>query len=191
MTYRLLASGYPIGKTFSLWAYSPLEEAVKIIDGFYVDDSGEMMGGSFQPDSGTSALEKTDFHAFDHQLGEAFTLGLISDDSTVQAYAKAFPIPIEDRQGNCHLYVELMTGDRTAFAAFGEGFFPNEELVIESRSDGEVIDSVHYADQNGNFAEYVFPEIIGKIGGVASYHVTGESCSVKVEYDWGSTRTKK
>jgi hypothetical protein len=195
VTYQLSASGFPQGKTYSLWFDRVGEESKRIVNKLYVDDSGIMIVQEFNPDTVVPFLPAPMATVLpltvDHfQPGEPVLLSLISEDEEIKGHAKDFPIPIEDRNGSCHLYLELITPDRTAFAAWGKGFSPNEELAIESRSNGEVVKSRRNVEVDGNFLEILLPEVKRKSRGSASFHVTGMSCSLMVEYEWGSRRSK-
>jgi hypothetical protein len=190
VTYRISASGFPQSKTYSLWFDRVGEESRRFVDKLSVDDSGTMIVQQIKPDYDVpylpAPLVKVLPLTVDHfQPAEPVSISLISKDEKIKGHAKAFPIPIEDRDESCRLYLELITPDRTAFAAWGEGFLPNEELATKSRSNGELIESSRYAEADGGFFEILLPEVQGKNAGSASYRVTSSSCSLEVNYDWG------
>jgi hypothetical protein len=190
VTYRISASGFPQSKTYSLWFDRVGEESRRFVDKLYVDDSGIMIVQEIKPDYDVPYLPAPMAEVLpltvDHfQPGEPVSISLISEDEEIKGHVKAFPIPIEDTDGSCRLYLELINPDRTAFAAWGEGFLPNEELATDSRSNGELIESRRDAEADGGFLEILLPEVQGKTAGSASYRVTSSYCSLKVEYDWG------
>lgn len=196
VTYRLLASGFPQGKTYSLWFNRIGEESKRLVNKLYVDDSGVMTAQELQPGVDVPFLPAPLATVLpltvDHfQPGEPVSLRLVSEDRQISGYGKAIPVPIEDRDGSCHLYLELMTPDRMTYAAWGKGFAPNEELITESRSNGDVIRSERNAESDGGFLEILLPATKRGSQGSATFSVTGTSCSLRVEYDWGRSNSKK
>ena len=196
VTYRLLASGFPQGKTYSLWFTRIGEDSRRLVNKLYVDDSGVMIAQELQPGIDVPFLPAPLADVLpltvDHfQPGEPVSLSLVSEDKQIKGYGKAFPVPIEDRDGSCHLYLELITPDRMTYAAWGTGFAPNEELTTESLSNGEVIRSKRSAESDGGFLEILLPATKRRSQGRATFSVTGTSCSLLVRYDWGRSKSKK
>lgn len=193
VTYNLIATGFPEKKVYVLWQYPLGDKPRKLVSKLYVDRSGEMMVEEFQPDMVVpflpaplaTVLPLTIDH---YQKGEPLYIGLVSEDKAVQAHTIDYPIPIEDTQGSCHLYLDLVDPNRTSFAAFGKGFTSFEEVRTESKSDGEFMESKSHANKDGDFVTMLLPGVVGKTHGTASYRVTGESCSVMVEYEWGASK---
>lgn len=193
VTYKLSASGFPQGKTYSLWFVRVGEESKRIVDKLYVDDSGIMIVQEFKPDTDVPFLPAPMATVLpltvDHfQPGEPVSLSLISEDEEIKGHAKDFPLPIEDRDGSCHVYLEMIEPTRMSFAAWGQGFAPNEEVSVESRSGEEVIKKTRKIESDGGFLDILLPQTVHKKHGVASFRVTGDDCSVAVEYEWGSRR---
>lgn len=196
VTYRMSASGFPQGKTYSLWFKRIGEESKRLVNKLYVDDSGVMIAQELRPGIDVpflpAPLAEVLPLTLDHfQPGEPVSLSLVSEDKQIKGYGKAIPVPIEDRDGSCHLYLELITPDRMTYAAWGTGFAPNEELMTESLSNGELIRSKRSAESDGGFLQIVLPATKPKSQGSATFSVTGTSCSLLVKYDWGRSHLKK
>lgn len=90
----------------------------------------------------------------------------------------------EDHNGRCRLRVKSKDG-RT-FTIEGDGFEPNEELRVTSRSAGEVMSQETKASSKGKHGATMLPQVLGKEEGTASYTVEGKGCTVSVIYNWRS-----
>jgi len=190
ITYGLKAAGFPTGKNFSLWRYRPFEEPAKIIHRLSVNEEGTMIIDEVSPGSRGGweghPLETNLPLTLHHYLaGEYWEAGLVSDDESTAAYAKIFLNPIEARQGDCHLHLEQLNSRRTMFAARGQGFQPNMQVVIDSHSGGTVLRSSYEADELGRIYGYTFPATAGEEFGPARVAVMSEKCSLSIEYEWG------
>ncbi len=179
--YTLLVSGFPEGKSFTLWA-KPFGSSPILLKQFgelYVDPSGKFVAEK-------KTLRGIHLSALDYSKGEPYEVALISTDQTIKAFAKVIPIPVATKEGRCRLWMELVSANGTAFAINGEGFEPDEGVTTTSRSDGEVMESKHKASPEGKLFAIVFPAVIGKPAGSASYTVVSRFCSLTVEYEWGA-----
>ena len=121
----------------------------------------------------------------DFARGEAFQVALISDDQTVMVFYKDIPYPIENKQGDYRIWVELASPEGDAFIIWGEGFEPDEEIDTTSTSDGEVTKSKTKVDSDGRFMMMMLPAVVGKEDGLATFSAIGKSGEVKVSYRWG------
>ncbi len=197
ITYRFVAKGFPAGVTYSFWKYKPQQKPVKVLSNLSVDQSGVMFVNELGSGTGDRAWEPVPLESavpltlFNLSPGELFEFGIVSEDQTIQAFARVFPRPIETRQGICYLYLERLNVGQTSYRAYATGLVPGEELRIESESGGVVLRSSSQADENGKFSAYVFPEVAGKAFGAAEYRVRAESCSLSIGYEWGVRRSKR
>lgn len=190
ITYKLKATGFPPGKKYSLWRYQPFEGPTKLIHRLSVNEEGTMIIDEVSPGSRGGwegrPLETSLPLTLHHYLaGEYLEVGLVSDDESIAAYAKVFLNPIEARQNECYVRLEQLNVRRTMFLVRGEGFQPNEPVVIDSHSGGTVLRYSYEADEIGRIYGYTFPTTAGEASGPARIDVMSEKCSPSIEYEWG------
>ena len=184
LQYALMAEGFPEDKTYFLWqktlasgqpTRTPIELSIRkkaAADGF---------GFVVKRADGGTVLMKPDGFA----EGEALQVALISEDKTIVALAKTIPNPIESVRDPYRIWVELATANSSGFIIWGEGFEPNEEMNTTSISEGETVMSKVRANVEGRFMTMIFPAVVGRQSGLASYSVAGKAGEVKVHYRWG------
>ncbi|MGH9862622.1 MAG: hypothetical protein ACRD35_04285, partial [Candidatus Acidiferrales bacterium] len=197
--YQLTASGFPAGKQYVLWAKRLLASEPEIVAaGFQVDPEGRAVCTP-RPAGLRRArrwlpwcadFEKSRFGLDSPRAGQPFRLGLISSDLAIRGFAKEIPIPIEAQDGPCRLSVELASPTGEAFAVWGEGFPPGEEIVSSGASDADVIPEYNEkayskAPDTGKILWLVSPAVVGKQSGWYMLTVTGKSCKVTVKFQWG------
>lgn len=122
--------------------------------------------------------------------GEALQCALMNDDKTVMVFAKEMPYPIENKQGKYRIWVELASPEGNTFIIWGEGFEPDEEISTTSSSNGEVIKSKVKVNNKGQFMTILFPSVVGKTDGLATFGAVGKSGEVEVSYQWGPPALK-
>ena len=186
--YRLEVSGLPQGKKYSVWFKEFAGSAVELRIEFKSDGSGRFYS---EKKKSKLYLDEMTIAALDYSKGEPFEVAVISSDKKIKTFAKAYPIPIEAREGNCRIWMELISPDGNAFVVQGEGFQPEKELTTTSRSDGEVIESKVKVGSDGTFGAGLLPAVEGKKSGTASYTVVSGSCSLTLEYEWGAAAFEK
>ncbi len=179
VTYKVQASGFPKGKTYTLWQTFTEGATKPLLSGFYVDDSGQLISEQKLP------LEQVPLRLRNFVDGERLEYGLISTDQTVRAFAKAVPFPIEARDGRCLLWLELISPEGNTFYVSGEGFQPGEWVTGVSRSEGEIRERKVKVSSDGTLPSwYLQPAVVGKVTGVASLTVTAKACNLAVQYRW-------
>ena len=180
--YGLVAVGLPADKTYRLWQKKldasqptrfPPELGIKIVS----DNTGYVIS---RADGNVFLIATATF-----LKGEALQIALTSEDKTIVAFAKTIPNPIESIRGPYRTWVELGSAGGDGFIIWGEGFEPNEEIAATSISEGEIRRSKVQADSEGRFMTLMFPAVVGKQSGLATYNVVGKSGEVKVSYQWG------
>lgn len=124
-------------------------------------------------------------HTVDFARGEALQVALMSEDKTIMVFYKDIPYPIENKQGDYRIWVELWSPEGDTFIIWGEGFEPDEEIDTTSTSDGEVIKSKTKVNSDGQFMTIISPAVVGKEDGLATFSAVGKSGEVKVSYQWG------
>jgi hypothetical protein len=179
--YYLTAVGLPKDTVYQLWVKSLSNQTpTAIVTEAKIDDSGYVMIGGERFNLGIQAPVK----------GEAMELGLMTVDKNGGALGKIIPFPIESKQGNYRLWVELRSKNGDLFVIYGEGFEPNKEMSFVSTSDGEVAKGTIKANDKGRLNIVVLPAVAGKESGLASYSVIGKYGEVEVSYEWGPAATK-
>jgi hypothetical protein len=116
---------------------------------------------------------------------------LISTDQTMRAFARVVLFPIEARDGQCLLSVQLGSRGGDLFLVMGEGFEPEGEVATESQSEGEVVKGRSRPSPDGKFATVVASAVVGRRSGRASFTASGKGCSPTVDYEWGPAALRK
>lgn len=119
--------------------------------------------------------------------GEYVTFALVSGDGKAKAFAEITVFPIQAAgKGACRLAVRPMDPNGQAFIITGSGFAPDKKLKIVSTSVNEVMHETKDGRSDGTLPKQViFPAVVGRKGGDASYEVSDSDCTVKVGYKWG------
>jgi hypothetical protein len=126
----------------------------------------------------------------DFAKGEPVEYALISTDQTVRAFTRVILFPLEAKDGQCLLSMQLGSRRGDLFLVMGEGFEPGGEVMTESRSNGEVLKLKSPLSRDGKFATIVSPAVVGKSSGKASFTASGKGCSPTVDYEWGPPALK-
>ena len=173
--YSVAAVGLPRDRGYLLWLKSLSVPTPKEVADVAIDDAGYVASGGrpIQLNFGSSAK------------GEAFEIALMTADKTTGVIGKVVPYPIESKQNQYRLWVEILSKERTMFAIYGEGFEPNEEVSDISTSLWEVARGTSRADAKGRLIILSLPAVAGKTSGLATYTVIGNSGEISVSYQWG------
>ena len=193
--YGLAASGLPAGKLYTFWLYPFSEDhPIPLVTGFTGDSVGGLSCADSAPHSQGAAQERRSWCTKWDGLftssstfvpSEPYRAALISTDDSVRAYAIEFPAPVAVTTGPCHLQLELLSRDKSAFKVVGTGFVAGEEARVVSRSGKEEIQATRQIPATGTFWVLLAPALRGKKGGKASFSVTTTACSPVLEYAWG------
>lgn len=201
VTYALVPSGVPEESMLSIWGRGWEGEITLLGTGFSVNDSGELFcpgppeGQEPTPRALRKASKKSlcyTFEGFEDEFvfgaagflrGQPYEFAVTSADRAIQAFAKAVPFPIEGRDGQCRIWIEQSRPD--VFSLYFEGFRPNEELTITSRSVDEGGQGKVTFPEDGKLVIVVLPQVEGHQKGLATISVAGESCHPGLEYEWG------
>jgi hypothetical protein len=117
--------------------------------------------------------------------GAVWEVALVSADRALRAFAKVIPHPIAARDGPCTVSIELISHRGDRFMASGAGFAPGEEVLTESRYAGRVMQKRQHISSEGRLPPEVVSHGASNADRSARYAVTGHSCAVAVEYEWG------
>jgi len=182
ITYNLFASGLPKDEHYVLWVLNVGSDPHAMSDA-YLNDQGKVVCIRADP-AHHVAEDPLNAKVFGGK-GEPIRLALISDDGQSRAFAEIIPFPIEVNEGPCHL-----SAVETGPYYFGmlieiTGFQPNEELLLERRSEGEGGQTKVKATDQGTYNALLFPSVKGKRSGKARVQVTAKSCKIGAEFSWG------
>ncbi len=186
--YELVATGFPKGKTYSLLFHPQLEKEPVKVTQFNYDHSDGSIEEAIRKALNFKPGKTLKLYALNFSEGEPYKIALISDDETVQGYALDYPYPIEDKHGSCHLYLERFDLNGTMYGAFGHGFAPNKEVLTEWWISGMLAESMPNTDSDGTISFPLSHPV--QDCGISTYSimgesVTGETCFVRVKYEWG------
>jgi len=78
-----------------------------------------------------------------------------------------------------------MMANGQVFRISGEGFIPNHDIRISGTSSGEHSSQTVKGKADGTLNFSIFPAVVGKTGGDASFTASDSSCSATVNYKWG------
>lgn len=182
-TYRLRTEGVPRDVTFEVWTKDFGQQFTQAFSGFRMDEAGGLVSVD---DSGRSRrIEDIVLDPGPYSKGAVWMVALASDDHQLFAFAKVIPHPIFARDGACTVSLELISLHGNRFVATGEGFAPGEDVDIEMRSSGRVIQKKQRISPDG-----LLPPDVVSHGAIstdfgARYTVKARSCGPVVEYEWG------
>ena len=193
ITYHVESSGFPAGKTYSLWMMLSGDHKTRfLLSGYLANATGALVcPGQSQPGdppvkgSHCYPLERALLDVDNYHKGEPVDFAIVSTDGTVRAYARAYPFPIQAQDGNCTLQVELENTKFTSFVIRGTGFEPGENVTTSSSFGGDPTAGTQLASAVGEFAAHVDADLPGKNSGSATFAATGKSCHLAVAYEWG------
>lgn len=175
VNYELRGSGFPQDKKYELWLGISFQKPVHTKFVFHVNSMGEIVN---------EAGRISRFSVGNYHKGEPCSVGLISTDGSIKAFAKVYPFPLQASDGPCHLTLEMLTSDGKTFGVIGRGFPPNRVVESVSQSGSEVIRGQQQVNKNGDFGAVVLPaNVSGDTR--ASYGINSSACKVKVDYEWG------
>jgi hypothetical protein len=182
ITYNLFATGLPKNMRYELCVLNVGGEPTAAADAF-LNNGGKVVNTLADP-AHHVAEDPIDLKAFGGK-GEPIQVALISEDNQSRAFAQIVPFPIEATAGPCHITV-IETGPYY----FGVlikvmGLQPNEDLVIDSKSENEGGETKAKADEAGRYNAAIFPFVKGKSSGKARFDVTAKSCKIGIEFPWG------
>jgi hypothetical protein len=198
ITYHAESSGFPTGKTYSLWILqSGDHKALPLLQGYLANATGTLVcPGQSKPGDPPDRsvhcfpLERASLDVDNYHNGEPVDFAIVSTDGTVRAYARAYPFPIQAQDGKCALHVEIDNSKFTTFVIRGEGFEPNENIKTSSSFGKDATEGTQQASPQGEFAATIHADLPGKNSGTATFTATGNSCHPTVTYEWGKAAMK-
>lgn len=175
--YALKTDGFPGDKRYALFGRWIDGRSAEVARGITIDASGGLV--SEDGDELTLSLGRM-------FPGESATFALVSQDGASKAFVEITPFPIQaEGKGGCRLNVHPMDLKGQTFSITGSGFKPNRTLKTVSVSVDEVAYGSLKGRPDGTVKMIVFPAVVGRNGGDASFEASDSDCSVKVGYRWG------
>lgn len=112
-------------------------------------------------------------------------LGIISTDSSIKAFAKIVPLPLQGVDKGCRVSATLLTPGAELLFVEGTGFAPNIQLTMSTDSEGEKHEFKGNDDGIGRFISALLPYKQGLSQGAVKIVLRGEACSPAVSLRWG------
>jgi len=175
--YVLRVEGAPARQRYALQGRRMDGSSAAIASELRIADSGLLVG--------------RDGEAVDLALGQLFrgeyvTMTVVSEDGSAKASVDITPFPIKAAgKGGCRLSVKPLDAKGQAFAITGSGFRPNEKLRVVSKSVDETMNTSVNGRADGSVKQVIFPAVVGRTGGDASFEAADSVCSVAVRFRWG------
>jgi len=175
--YALKTDGFPRDQRYALYGRWMDGRSTEMSRGIRIDESGHVRA----PDGDEFTLTLGKMFP-----GEYAVFALVSEDAASKAFVEIIPFPIQaEGKGGCRLFVRPMEASGQAFVITGSGFKPNKKLKTSSTSVNEVAHGTSDGRADGTLKQIIFPAVVGRTGGDASFEASDSDCSVKVLYKWG------
>ncbi|MBS0655241.1 MAG: hypothetical protein JSR46_05660 [Verrucomicrobia bacterium] len=156
---------------------------IKPIYEYQADDDGTL---GRQVSEGTMMLDNDVWLMFDFFRGEPVEYFLTSRDGATELVTTFVPYPIKATgKDGAEISVRRLVPDARLMLCEGDGFVPDEEVLVSSQSANERTVDVPYICRNGRFSMLLEPQAAGKSGGVAYIEVKRAAERLALEYDWG------
>lgn len=184
LIYNLLGRGFPTDKTYDLWFWTLGKKPLKAMAGVSFDKRGVLVC-SGKPGSckGEGADDPINIKAT-AALGEPKRFAVISTDGKVAGFAEAVPFPIEAKDKSCKLSVVRQSPLAEVVAVRATGFAPAEMLTVKTNPASELPAHGPTA-ADGSWQAMINAKQPGATSGTASIQVSGKSCSVNLNFNWG------
>jgi len=156
-----------------------------IASGFQLDESGNLVTTEAVVSAQPLRLEEIVLDPGPYPRGAAWEVALVSADRAIRLFAKTIPYPISARDGTCAVSLELVSQRGDRFLALGSGFIPGDEVSIESRYSGRVVQKRKQVSHEGMLPPDSLAHKAPGVDLIARYTVKGQSCEVVVDYQWG------
>jgi hypothetical protein len=183
--YRMMASGLPRDKTYSLVMWQLGGQPQGVMSGVTIDATGTAIcagkAGTCQGDKPDDPIDL----AVQAGLGEVKRVALIAADKSAQVFASVVPFPNRATDGGCTLEATLVTPKAEAVTLSATGFKPGVTLDIEMNSEGEKHHPSAKTDANGAYELVVLPFKKGLAKGRARVSVHSDSCNPALSFAWG------
>lgn len=172
--YRILTSGMPKDKTYSLVTTPFNLQSMVATNGVTLDDSGQAMTSGSPLDLGVVAAK-----------GEPKRFSLVSDDGQSKVFFYVTPFPVRGANRGCTVEETLLLQHAEAVLIQGSGFPPNSTIHVRASSEKELQESDLKADDSGDVSTVFLPFVKGKTDGTGTVTLSSQTCSPSLKYRWG------
>ncbi len=186
--YQFIVRKAPLEMQFVLFCQSLGKPPTPVFE-YEADDHGEL-GRQLGP--GTMMLDNDLVLLFNFFQGEPVDYWLVSKDLKTVMKTSFVPYPIKaEGKDEASISIKRLVPDARLLLCEGDGFLPDERLLITTRSGDRCIPNIAINCVNGRFALLLEPEVAGKSGGTASLEVRRFHERLFLDYDWGSEALNK
>jgi hypothetical protein len=185
VSYKLKASGFAKDKAYTVWG--------RWLDGATdrVDDEMLVSEAGYVASKKDGEVVELIVSLTDMLKGEPIQHALVSKDGAIRGFAHVIPFPLEVKgEGGCRVWLEMISPDGKSFGAFGEGFPPDEEVLLESQSGDVSAPTRAKTTGDGRFLTILTPAVPEKTGGSARFSASTKACKATLKYDWGDAMKK-
>jgi hypothetical protein len=183
--YRMMTSGLPKDKRYSLLLWQTGGQPQAIMNGVTIDANGMAIcagkAGTCRGDKPDDPVDLT----MQAGLGEVKRVALITEDKSVHVFASVVPFPNRVTDAACTLEETLVTPKAEAVMLAATGFKPGVALDIEMNSEGEIQHPSGKTDANGAYEWVVLPFKKGLTKGRTQVSVRSEGCKPSLSFAWG------
>jgi len=122
--------------------------------------------------------------------GETYQIAVINPVDKMSNFVQITPIPLETRNGPCHLSAILAKPSGMAYEIHGDGFESSEKISLST--DAKSLPKWFYAqtENDGTFLTTVAPHQKRGASGHLKLDVDSKSCKLSLELPWEMPRTK-
>ena len=184
--FTLTVAGVPKGNVYTLVSWPVTQKGPsEILRGVTLDASGlAICAGT----PGTCSANKPN-DPIDVNLrpipGEPVRLGLVSADGATKVFATVVPIPLRGEDRGCSVEATLLTPGAELVLIEGLGFTPNNDITMDSESEGERHTANGKADPDGRYTIAILPYKQGIARGTTKVQLKSAKCAPSVNVLWG------
>jgi hypothetical protein len=179
---QFVVRGATVGKKYILWC-KPLGRDMKALYEYDTDDYG-LLGRQLGP--GTMMLDDDILLLFDFFKGEPVKYYLTSFDKSTVLQTEFVPYPIcTTARDEAQVTLKRLVPDASLVLCEGEGFLPDEHLLITTQSGTVIIPNKPVICTNGKFSFIFEPAAPKKSGGIGYVEIRRFSERLVVDCDWG------
>jgi hypothetical protein len=184
--YRLITSGLPSEKLYSLMTWPLDGQPSKALTGVAIDDKGIAIcpgrpGTCGTPDKPDDPIDL----ALSGGLAEPKRFALISTDQTIKVFAAIVPFPNGTTDHGCTLAEVLLVGNAEAVILRGSGFSGDAKVLIAAVTNDEKQEQSVKADESGAYEMVMLPFKKGVAKGRTTVTFRTDTCSPSLSFDWG------
>jgi hypothetical protein len=169
-------------KKYILWS-QPLGRDITAVYEYETDDYG-LLGR--QIGNGTMMLDDDLLLMFDFFKGEPVKYYLTSFDKSTVLQAEFVPYPIvAEAKDEAIVTMKRLVPDASLLLCEGNGFLPDEHLLVTTQSGSKIVPSIPMVCKNGKFSFIFEPQVPHKSGGTGYIEIRRFSERVVLDCDWG------